>query len=79
MVDVKKFSEIDLYGLLGIEIGATEAEVRPLLVELSEQNLLTMVRFRFAKHIARKPSNAIRIRIPTTRRRRNCSRSCPRH
>lgn len=28
MVDVKKFSEIDLYGLLGIEIGATEAEVR---------------------------------------------------
>ncbi|XP_062561069.1 dnaJ homolog subfamily C member 17 [Armigeres subalbatus] len=28
MLDVKKFSEIDLYGLLGIEIGATEAEVR---------------------------------------------------
>lgn len=28
MVDVKKFSEIDLYGLLDIEIGATEAEIR---------------------------------------------------
>lgn len=28
MVDVKKFSEIDLYGLLGVEIGATEAEIR---------------------------------------------------
>ncbi|XP_058817475.1 dnaJ homolog subfamily C member 17, partial [Topomyia yanbarensis] len=28
MVDVKKFSETDLYGLLGIEICATEAEVR---------------------------------------------------
>ncbi|XP_053692669.1 dnaJ homolog subfamily C member 17 [Sabethes cyaneus] len=28
MVDVKKFSEIDLYGLLDIEIGATEADIR---------------------------------------------------
>ncbi|XP_001849725.2 dnaJ homolog subfamily C member 17 [Culex quinquefasciatus] len=28
MVDVKKFSEIDLYGLLGAEISATEAEIR---------------------------------------------------
>lgn len=28
MVDVKKFSEIDLYGLLAVEIGASEAEIR---------------------------------------------------
>lgn len=27
MVDVKKFSNIDLYGLIGVEIGATEKEV----------------------------------------------------
>lgn len=27
MVDVRKFSEIDLYGMLGIEITATESEV----------------------------------------------------
>lgn len=27
MVDVKKFSEIDLYGLLGVEINATQTEV----------------------------------------------------
>lgn len=30
MVDVKKFTNIDLYGLLGIEIGATENEVNKL-------------------------------------------------
>ncbi|XP_055640040.1 dnaJ homolog subfamily C member 17 [Toxorhynchites rutilus septentrionalis] len=28
MLDVKKFSESDLYGLLGVEISATEAEIR---------------------------------------------------
>ncbi|XP_058450647.1 dnaJ homolog subfamily C member 17 [Malaya genurostris] len=28
MIDIKKFSETDLYGLLGVEIGASEAEVR---------------------------------------------------
>lgn len=27
MVDVKKFANIDLYGLIGVEIGATESEV----------------------------------------------------
>lgn len=27
MVDIKKFSNIDLYGLLGVEISATDKEV----------------------------------------------------
>lgn len=27
MVDVKKFSNIDLYGLIGVDITATETEV----------------------------------------------------
>lgn len=27
MVDIKKFSDIDLYGLIGVEISATESEV----------------------------------------------------
>ncbi|XP_055295584.1 dnaJ homolog subfamily C member 17 [Sitodiplosis mosellana] len=28
MVDVKKFANIDLYGLIGVEIGATQSEIR---------------------------------------------------
>lgn len=31
MVDVKKFSNIDLYGLIGVEISATESEVNNFL------------------------------------------------
>lgn len=30
MVDVKKFSNIDLYGLIGVEFTATESEVNKL-------------------------------------------------
>lgn len=35
MVDVKKFSEIDLYGLIGIEISATEIEVSKMKLNRS--------------------------------------------
>lgn len=35
MVDVKKFSEIDLYGLIGIEISATEIEVSKIKLNRS--------------------------------------------
>lgn len=31
-MDVKKFSNIDLYGLLGVEISATESEVNQFFI-----------------------------------------------
>lgn len=34
MVDVKKFSNIDLYGLIGVEFNATESEVNKLLLSV---------------------------------------------
>lgn len=66
MVDFKKFSSINIYTLIGVEIDATEAEVR-------KQNLIIMINvfffnfkyFRFENRIARKLCSVIQIKILT--------------
>lgn len=40
MVDVKKFADTDLYGLLGIDIGAQESEVSELILYCYFINIL---------------------------------------
>lgn len=56
MANVKKFSETDLYKLIGVEFTATEQEViRKLYFQHCISNVLNENFFRFESHIARKP------------------------
>lgn len=48
MVDIKKFSNIDLYGLIGVEIGATESEVSKVFENSLNFNELTQIKWFFS-------------------------------
>lgn len=59
MVDVKKFLDKDLYGMLGIEITAEEAEVKKnssvITFERVSQPNDPFTAYRFEKPTAKKP------------------------
>lgn len=66
MVDFKKFSDIDIYKLVGVNFEATDAEVCAEIINQQDSNVSKF--FRSGNRTARKPSNAIRTRIPTTQK-----------
>lgn len=54
MVDVKKFSELDLYGLIGVEITANETEVSQKMNFTDKKSLIILFIFRSVKLIVKR-------------------------
>lgn len=55
MVDIKKFSEIDLYKLIGVEITANENEVSlNIIFHSNNLTIFNFINFRFENPIVKK-------------------------
>lgn len=74
----KKYQDVDLYALLGVNADANEKEVSGEKITYSRHISNPFIRHRFAKHTGRKPSTAIQTRIRTTQRPQNSFMNCPR-
>lgn len=70
---MKKYQDVDLYGLLGVDPKATEKEVRLVKIEIYVKMRFYMNFFRSGKHIEKRHWIVTQTRIPTIPRPPNCS------